>query len=108
MQVNIGLIHKVRVSKGCKQSTVADALGITQAHYSKLEKGEVEFNLQLLSKLIDHLELNPLDVITFSEQQQEAIDTMLNDSSNSRCECAIRSLIQDELKKVCGRCRDKK
>ena len=109
MHVNIEYIRKVRIDNGHKQSTVADMLGISQSHYSKLEKGEVDFSIQLLSKIIDRLRLNPSEVINFSEQQKGYMKkAMVYDNNTCRCESALRNLIQEEIKKICGKCNDRK
>ncbi|SZD73601.1 Uncharacterised protein [Candidatus Ornithobacterium hominis] len=47
---------------------MANPLDISQSQYSRLEKGEIDFEVSKLSILIDTLELNPMGVIEFTEK----------------------------------------
>lgn len=49
---------------------MAYILGISQSQYSKLENGIKVFDIEILSKLCDILELNPLEIIWFSKKQK--------------------------------------
>ncbi len=105
MKVNSNLIREARIKKGYKQNILADILGISQSQYSKLENGEVIFDISTLSKLIDKLYLNPLDVIEFSEKQQIFINSSMsgnhnnNNSFNNYDEERIRNIVREELQK---------
>ncbi len=68
MKVKIHLIRNARRQKDLSQENIAYLLDISQSQYSKLENGEVNFNISKLSLLLDALELNPLEVIEFSEK----------------------------------------
>ena len=62
---------------------MAEVLDISQSQYSKLENGEATFDIQKLSELIDQLEINPLDVIEFSDKQQTFINSAMSGNHNS-------------------------
>ncbi len=105
MKVKQNIIREARIRKGYKQDVLADILGISQSQYSKLENGEVTFDIQTLSKLIDELGLNPLEVIEFTEQQQIFINSSMSgnhnnsNSFNNYDEEKIRNIVRDELKR---------
>ena len=105
MKVKGNLIREARIKKGFKQEILAGILGISQSQYSKLENGDVVFDVQILSALIDELELNPLDVIEFSDQQQTFINSSMsgnNNNSNSfnnYDDERIRNIVREEISK---------
>ena len=109
MKVKGDLIKEARLKKGFKQDNLADILEISQSQYSKLENGEATFDVQKLSLLIDQLELNPLDIIEFSEKQQTFINSAVsgnhnsnhnyNNSFNNYDEEMIRKIVCDEIAK---------
>lgn len=80
---------------------MAHVLNISQSKYSRLEKGEISFNIDELSKLLDYLELNPLEVL---EKQQVFMapsysgnnNTTINNIDNIEL---IKKIVQEELKK---------
>jgi DNA-binding helix-turn-helix protein len=84
---------------------LADILGISQSQYSKLEKGETAFDIRTLSKLIDELDLNPLEVIEFTDKQQIFINSSMSgnhnnsNSFNSYDEEKIRNIVREEMRK---------
>ena len=105
MKVNGNLIREARVKKGYKQDVLADILGISQSQYSKLENGETAFDIRTLSKLIDELDLNPLEVIEFTDKQQIFINSSMSgnhnnsNSFNSYDEEKIRNIVRAEMRK---------
>ncbi len=103
MKVKEKIVREARFKKEYSQEYIADVLNISQSKYSRLEKGELSFGIDELSKLIDLLELNPLDVLDFTEQQQEFIDSSSSDNTNNSIndidKDSIRELIKEELKK---------
>ncbi|MDR0810853.1 MAG: helix-turn-helix domain-containing protein [Paludibacter sp.] len=105
MKIKGNLIREARVKKGFKQDILADALGISQSQYSKLENGEAVFDVHKLGALIDELDLNPLDVIEFSDKQQTFINSSMSgnhnnsNSFNNYDEEQIRSIVREELSK---------
>lgn len=64
-----------------------------------------DFCISTLSKLIDELELNPLEVIEFSDKQQIFINSSMSgnhnnsNSFNNFDEEKIRNIVRDELKR---------
>lgn len=66
MKINLDKIRLKRLELGFSQEYVSESLGISQAHYSRLERGNKEFTIDILGKLICLLEINPMDVFIFS------------------------------------------
>ena len=75
MKVKGNLIREARRRKEFSQDYMAHLLDISQSQYSKLENGEANFDVSKLGVLLDELELNPLEVIEFSEKQQIFINS---------------------------------
>ncbi|WP_312767096.1 helix-turn-helix transcriptional regulator [Epilithonimonas sp.] len=71
MKINLKLIKEARIRKDYRQDDVAEILGISQSQYSKLENGEVSFNILQVGILLDKLDLNPFDIIEFSKNRIE-------------------------------------
>jgi transcriptional regulator with XRE-family HTH domain len=104
MKVKGNLIREARLRKGIKQDVLADILGISQSQYSKLENDEVIFDVQKLGLLMDQLDINPLDVIEFSDKQQLFIHSAMSGNNNNYSfhnydEEMIRKIVQEELGK---------
>jgi transcriptional regulator with XRE-family HTH domain len=66
MDLNVILtqIRIARVSKGFKQEVLADKLGISQNHYSEIEKGKHKLTVEMLYKIgfalgVDYREFLP-------------------------------------------------
>jgi transcriptional regulator with XRE-family HTH domain len=70
MRVKGELVREARVKKRFSQEDLAHFLNISQSQYSKLENGEADFDISKLGLLLDKLDLNPLEIIEFSEKQQ--------------------------------------
>lgn len=68
MKINLEKIRLTRISLGFSQEYISESLGISQAHYSRLERGSVEFTIDILGKLIILLEINPMEAFIFSHQ----------------------------------------
>jgi len=91
--------------KDIKQDNMADVLGISQSQYSKLENGEVIFDVHKLGILMDELDLNPLDVIEFSDKQQTFINSAMSGNHNNSNSFnnydmeMIRKIVQEEISK---------
>lgn len=109
MKVKEKLIREARIRKDYKQHDIAHFLGVSQSQYSKLENGEVHFDITQLGLLLDKLDLNPLDVIEFSEKQQVFINSNNTIGTNlgeihspliSNDIEIIRQIVQEELKKA--------
>ena len=103
MRVKEKIVRDARLKKNLSQEQIAHILNISQSKYSRLEKGEISFDINELSSLIDVLELNPLEVLDFTEKQQVFINSSYSGNINSKINGidkeAIRKLIQEELKK---------
>lgn len=104
MRVKEKIVKDARLKKEFSQEHMAHVLNISQSKYSRLEKGEKSFNIKELSALIDVLELNPLEVLDFTDKQQVFINSSYSGNVNSKINGidkeAIRELIQEELQKV--------
>ncbi|WP_260377579.1 helix-turn-helix domain-containing protein [Candidatus Ornithobacterium hominis] len=61
-------MREAKRNKNFSQEYMANPLDISQSQYSRLEKGEIDFEVSKLSILIDTLELNPMGVIEFTEK----------------------------------------
>ena len=68
MKINLDKVRLKRINLGFSQEYVAESLGISQAQYSRLERGSVEFTINVLGKLIILLEINPMELFIFSHQ----------------------------------------
>lgn len=68
MKINLDKIRLKRIGLGFSQEYVSESLGISQAHYSRLERGSIEFTIDILGKLIILLEINPMEIFIFSHQ----------------------------------------
>ncbi len=109
MKVKGNLIRDARRQKNLSQEYIAHLLDISQSQYSKLENGEANFDISKLSSLLDVLELNPLEVIEFSEKQQVFINsnnTIVNNAGEIKSPLLtndvefIRKMIREELGKI--------
>lgn len=109
MKVKGNLIRDARRRKDFSQKYMANLLDISQSQYSKLENGEANFDVSKLGALLDELELNPLEVIEFSEKQQVFINsnnTIVNNAGEIKSPLIsndvnfIRQIIQEELQKL--------
>lgn len=102
MRVKEKIVRDARLKKNLSQEQIAHILNISQSKYSRLEKGEISFDINELSTLIDVLEINPLEVLDFTEKQQVFINSSYSGNINSKINGidkeAIRKLIQEELK----------
>ena len=58
-------IKNVRISKGLLQQEVADALGLSQAHFSRFENGERTIDLHLVENICDCLNVTLEDFIMY-------------------------------------------
>ena len=58
-------IRKIRELKGIKQDTMAEALGITQTSYSKIERNETELSLTRLTQIAKELGVKEEDILSF-------------------------------------------
>lgn len=82
MKVKRELIKNTRRHKRFSQEYIAYLLDVSQSQYSRLENGEIDFEISKLSSLIDILELNPMEVIEFTEKQLAFINSHNTIGSN--------------------------
>ena len=103
MRVKEKIVRDARLKKEFSQDHMAHILNISQSKYSRLEKGEISFNIDELSKLLDYLELNPLEVLDFTEKQQVFINSSYSGNNNTTINTIdielIKKIVQEELKK---------
>ena len=62
-------IRMIRELRGFSQEDVADALGIKQNSYSKIETNQTKLTAEMLQKIAIHFGVSPVDIIS----QQPAI-----------------------------------
>jgi transcriptional regulator with XRE-family HTH domain len=84
MIVKVKIVRNARLKKEFSQEYLAHILMISQSKYSRLEKGEISFNIDELSMLIDVLELNPFEVLDFTAKQQVFINSFYSVNINSK------------------------
>lgn len=103
MKLKEKVIREARLKKEFSQEHLADLLNVSQSKYSRLEKGDITFTIDELSKLIDVLELNPLEVLDFTEKQQVFINSSYSGNVKTKINVitleAIREMIREELTK---------
>lgn len=101
MKIKNEVLRENRLKKGYSQEYLADMLGISQSQFSKLEKGEVYFRINELSKIIELLEINPLELIDFNEKEQVFINSSfsgnINTNINGFDEELVRKIIKEEI-----------
>lgn len=103
MKIKEKIIREARQKKEFSQEYMAHILGVSQSHYSNLENGEASFDVEKLGKLLDVLDLNPLEVIEFSERQQVFINSSFSGNYHSTIipfdTDTVRKIVQEELAK---------
>lgn len=63
-------IRKIRESKDYTQDYLAIKLSISQNAYSKIELGYTKITVERLFQIAQILEVDPVDLINFSEEEQ--------------------------------------
>lgn len=61
----------LRVARGLHQADVASMLGVTQPHYSNIERGLRQLSLRLLVRLCEALGVGPDEVLSSSGGSDE-------------------------------------
>ena len=104
MYIRYKMIREARQQKGYSQEYIAYLLNISQSQYSKLENGVYALGLDMLSRLLDVLEINPLEIIDFSEKQKSIIrEKQKNNAFKQRMEqLNLIPLTIDESRAVIG------
>ncbi len=98
-------IKSIRELKNYTQEYMADQLGVTQAGYSKIEKGKTILSYVKLVEIARILEVSVEDVISFdSERYFNSINTVKGNSNNgsilinSDNSAALKELYEDKIK----------
>lgn len=90
MKINFDAIRTIRKRKAFSQEYIAHVLGLSQAQYSRLENGSMVFRVDILARLLEILDVNPLEVLVFSPNQMELIAQSLS----------IENIIEERLEKL--------
>jgi len=90
-------IKKIREFKNVTQKQVAEALGITQSAYSKIELGETELPYSRLEKISTVLGVKPEEIISFNEHM---IFNVMNNQNGGNLFGNITYTISDVERKL--------
>jgi transcriptional regulator with XRE-family HTH domain len=90
-------IKKIREFKNVTQKQIADALGITQSAYSKIEMGETEIPYSRLEKISTVLGVKPEEIISFNEHM---IFNVMNNQNGGNLFGNITYTISDVERKL--------
>lgn len=104
MVINHTVIREACQKKAYSQEYVAYILGVSQAQYSRLENGSMVFRVDTLGELLKILEANPLEIITFDNDQIELITQTLSienivDEGNK---LNLKPITDEEMKNING------
>jgi transcriptional regulator with XRE-family HTH domain len=98
-------IKSIRELKNYTQEYMADQLGVTQAGYSKIEKGKTILTYVKLVEIARILEVSVEDIISFdSERYFSNINTVKGNSNNGNIlinsdnSAALKELYEDKIK----------
>jgi transcriptional regulator with XRE-family HTH domain len=98
-------IKSIRELKNYTQEYMADQLGVTQAGYSKIEKGKTILTYVKLVEIARILEVSVEDIISFdSERYFSNINTVKGNSNNGNIlinsdnSVALKELYEDKIK----------
>ncbi|KRD09016.1 XRE family transcriptional regulator [Flavobacterium sp. Root901] len=98
-------IRSIRELKNYTQEYMADQLGVTQAGYSKIEKGKTILSYVKLVEIARILEVSVEDIISFDSQRYFSnINTVKGNSNNgsilinSNNDEALKELYEDKIK----------
>ncbi|MEN2398905.1 helix-turn-helix domain-containing protein [Flavobacterium sp. MC2016-06] len=96
-------IKSIRELKNYTQEYVADQLGVTQAGYSKIEKGKTILSFAKLVEIARILEVSVEDIISFDSQRYfNSFNTVKGNNSggiiiNSDDSAALKHLYEDKI-----------
>ncbi|QOG00610.1 helix-turn-helix transcriptional regulator [Flavobacterium sp. MDT1-60] len=98
-------IKSIRELKNYTQEYMADQLGVTQAGYSKIEKGKTILTYVKLVEIARILEVSVEDIISFdSERYFNSINTVKGNSNNGNIlinsdnSAALKELYEDKIR----------
>jgi transcriptional regulator with XRE-family HTH domain len=65
-------LRAARTQKGLLQSDLADRIGVSQGHLSRVEKGIARIDIPFLKRICQELDLDPSDVIGLPLKAEQA------------------------------------
>ncbi|MBX3102144.1 MAG: helix-turn-helix transcriptional regulator [Bacteroidetes bacterium] len=83
-------IRQAREAKGLSQEYVAEQLGISQASYSNIERGETSPNIKRLMKLGEVLEIDIADLL----YEEKGITLYINNNHGTITEHSAQTMTQ--------------
>lgn len=72
------IVGSLRQQRGLEQTTLADALGLSQASYSRLEGGKALWSIDQLMLAAQRLEVPVADIIRILEQRAADLEAAAN------------------------------
>lgn len=92
-------IKGIRELKNLTQEYMAEQLDISQAAYSKLEKGTTKISQDKLNKIAEVLEVSPDDITDFDNQKilNSYNNSIIGNNSNYNDTNIIRQLYEDKI-----------
>lgn len=93
-------IKKIREEKGYTQEKVAEALSVSSAYISKIERGKTSLSIETLANICECLETSPIFVLTGTLPKSE--DYLRNDIEMMLKECSPEKiqLITQIIRKI--------
>lgn len=65
-----GVLSQMRTHQGLRQEEVAQAVGVSQGTWSRIEKGQTGLTVEHLRAVADVLGIAPGQILTFSDQTE--------------------------------------
>lgn len=93
-------IKKIREQQGYTQEKVAEALGVSNAYISKIERGKTSLSIETLASICECLDTSPILVLTGTLPKNE--DYLRNDIEIMLKECSPEKiqLISEIIRKI--------
>ena len=90
-------IAAIRKDKGLSQDNIADAIGMKQAGYSLIEKGERGLDYELLLQIATALGVSVTYIIDYKKQQKsDPVEAILQIKLNSNTKDQVLKLVFDK------------
>lgn len=102
MKVKHHKIREVRLNKGYSQEFMAEVMEISQSQYSRLENGETTFDVEKLGKVIEILQVNPMDIIDFEESKT----TIVNSPNANNNHWVVNSKINENQEELINQLKE--
>ena len=74
MDFVIKRIKELRIAKNLSQDQMAEAIGVNQSNYGKLERGDAQLTLQKLFKIAEYLEVPPFMLLYRDKVDDEYVN----------------------------------